>query len=228
MARKVDDEKMSEIDEILKHEDPEFVKELENTVDSSELQVAELEAAFMAAELEQGRIRMWWNRLNHRQKQIFIAVVVLVTVGPASFGLWRWYQGAPVHFETLSSLESISDESMDFDVLAPEMNFMNHFMIEEFLFDIPDTVFHLRPKRGVRFGRFAFYLEMREKAALKGAEKKRDEIIEVFSVVLGKTDVDDFKGIDGKEKIRQKLMTELTEKVKLPIVNVRYRMIVFN
>lgn len=229
MARKVNKDQIEEIDEILKQEDPEFVKSLDQ-IDPQALNITvdDLQAAFEAAERSNNFVVRFWLEKSALVRWSVVSGLALVLLGIPGFFVWKYNFSAAASVGDLASLEDIADSSLTFDVSAAPQDLMDHFLIEEILYEIPDHVFFLKPKRGVTFGRFAFYLELRRQEDLKVAEKYNDEIIEVINQVLAKKNVDDFQGIAGKEAVRRTLLSSLNNKMNIKFKSVRYKLIVFN
>jgi flagellar basal body-associated protein FliL len=225
MARKVNTDQIDQVDEILKHEDPEFMQDL-NNINDEELKLAELEAAFAEAEKSNTALHKFWNDTPPKKKWSILSGIFLLVFGP--IGYFSWQILTSYSFTNLPSLEPIADSSFNFDVSGPTKNLIDHFLSEEYLYEIHDHVFYLKPKRDIRIGRLSLYLELANKEDLAKAEKKDDEIIETLNLFFSKVDVDDFRGIDGKEAIKRKMLETLRERTKLKFQNVRFSLLVFN
>lgn len=225
MPRKVNTDQIEQIDEILKHEDPEFVKELE-AIDGDALKLAELEAAFAEAEKKNTRIHRFWNESSLVVRIAIATTIAILILGPA--GYFGWTMLFPEQaVGDMPSLELIADKSIDFDTKALQKNLLAQFIADEFLMNV-DQVFHLKPKRDVYTGHFGLLLEVPSKKDLATAEQRRDEIIEVLNNVFRKADVDDFAGVRGKENFKEKMLEALNVKTGIRFLNVRYSLIVFN
>jgi len=226
MARKVNPDQIDQVDEILKHQDPEFVKALEQ-INGDELKVADLEAAFAEAEKHNTAVHRFWENASTLQRIAVLTAMSLVLFSPGAFAIWYYYLRPPPVAQ-LKSLEPIADAVYDFNTHGADKNFFDAFLEEEFLFEVPDHVFYMREKRDIRMGRFAFYLELGSKADLKKADERSDEIIETLNTVFAHADVDDFAGVAGKEGMKKKMLDALNKKIPIGFKNIRFRMMVFN
>lgn len=225
MARKVNSDQIDQVDEILNHAEPEFMKEL-SEINGDELKLAELEAAFAEAEQSNTPWNRFWNDISPLQRWGSIGGGLGVILG-AAFLIWYLVLNS-IALGDKPSLESIADSSFDFDMTAAPKNLIDHFLVDEYLFEIPDHVFYLKAKRDIRVGRFSFYLELGTKEDFLQTQQHEDEIIETLNLFFAKIDVDDFKGIEGKEAIKRRMLAALSERLPIKFKNVRFSLLVFN
>lgn len=226
MARKVDSGQIDQVDEILQQADPEFIESLKE-INADELKLADLEAAFAEAEKKNTFIHKFWNEKSAPVRWGTVAALATLILGPLGYLVWRKIY-PPIDLGKVASLSLIADTVYEYDVRGETKNFLNEFIGESFTYEIPDQVFHLKPKRGVQIVRFGLILEVTSKTDLEKIEKRHDEMIETLNNVLAKTDVDDFKGVNGKEDIKAKMLAALNLKLQIKFKSLRYSLIVFN
>jgi hypothetical protein len=175
MPRKVNNDQIDQVDEILEHADPGFVKDL-GSLKNEDLNLADLEAAFAEAEKSNTALHRFWNDATPLKKWGAVSLLVMLMMVPVGYVVWaKFIKLPPVGL--LPSLEPLSDAVYTFNPSGETKNFFDAFLPEEFLFEIPDHVFILKEKRDIRMLRCSFFLELSDKGDLEKAESRRDEII---------------------------------------------------
>lgn len=228
MANTADEDQLKEIDAILGQEDPDFVKSLADIQpDALNNQViAEASDESMA---KYNRFQLFWKGLDRGTKQVFMFSGFLIFIAlPTLYVAWKGIFTPQFEVSAMRSLERWADEKLDLNPSGAEKNLRDLSQEPEFLVEIPEQIFHIKPKRDIRFGRFSFYVQVASKKDLDELKSRSDEMLQTINGVLRQLDVDDFQGVDGKEAVRHRLLAALSKEFGPRIRNVRYKLLVFN
>lgn len=228
MPRKVNEDSLHMIDEVLKTEDPEFMESLEE-IKPENLNNEKMESIEDANQAAKRGFKDRWKRLERGAQKTLLSFVFLILLGgPVVFLAMKGVFTPEFGFSEVASMEEFSDSTIDLDMVAQERNLLSIFKFSEILVKIREHVVNIIPKDGVTFARISFSLQVKEEKDAEYISQRVEEVLDVVTTELQKIDYTAFDGVQGKRKMRQRLLSALRAKVHPNIYNLYYNLLVFN
>lgn len=226
---KIDNDPSSElINEILSQADPAFVKDL-SAIDPEVLngleieEVSEDESATPAATNWRQRL---WSARDKRTKILmasggFIVGVAVPLITLAFFGFLtpKYSEGEGY------SMAALSDQTISITAGEETGNLFKIFPVLVYTIEIPEKVYTFQPGDKIRFGRFAFYIELYKRDDILAYATHQDHLEEAFVNAIRKTRGQDWFGSKNKEHIRTLLLTEINKTMTVKAKAIRFKSI---
>ncbi|MCB9072081.1 MAG: hypothetical protein H6623_00545 [Bdellovibrionaceae bacterium] len=213
------------IDEILAETDPDFVKGLES-IQPSNLNGQEIAQVSdeQAAKLNKWYIGFW----RSWETRVKVAFVMASFAGLSVVVLALSYMGwlVPTYRdENIFSWQEYADETLQLSKDDKFSNLYVLFPVVVYTMEIPERIYPFKAGSAVKHGRFAFYIEFFSKQDQDQYEQRKDQLSEALVNAIRKTGVEDWREVDGKEKIRENILSTINNSMKIRAKTVRFKSI---
>lgn len=215
------------INEILAEADPGFVKELgvidPDVLNGQEIQQVSDESPDAPS---QGRLQRIWNGRDKRAKIIMATGGFIVGVAGPMLALAFFGFFTPEYTdEDGFILSTVADETITIAKDGSKQNLFSMFPVLIYAIEIPEKVYIFKPGGNIRYGRFAFYIELYNKKDVYAYENRIDHVEEAIVNVIRKTEGEEWIGNKHKERIREMLLTEINNAMTVRAKTVRFKSI---
>lgn len=223
-ADKVKQQKI--IDDIFSEADPNFVKEMAaidpavlNGKDIQKLpeSVNDYDASFIG--------RHWHNKsVSFKITFLSLGFIFGFAIPLLTVAYMGWL--TPEYKEDKGfSIKDISSESLLTSPGEGQDNLFKIFPVSTYYVEIPEKIYLFKAGEKIRYGRFSFYVELFTLQDAEAYANRIDEVTEAFVKIIRKTNATQWKGTQGKEKIRAELLSEINASMKSRAKIVRFKSI---